>query len=79
MEKTVDRKPSGLTIEPVRDHEFELAEDEQIDEEIRSPDPQLLEFQSKQKQPKISLTNITDVAEDLVLEINKMEDLENTD
>ena len=71
-------KSGGLTIDPTRDPDT-IPEDESIPEEVRSPDPQLLEYQQKKKQPKISLTNITEIAEDLVLEIDKMDDLENTD
>ncbi len=63
-----------LHIIPVKEPVDQIAD--HVDDEVTSPDPQLLAYQKTKITPKLSLTNITELTEDLVLEVNNMAELD---
>lgn len=71
----MESKGDQLTIDAVR----EPVEEKDFDDEVTSPCPELLTYQRSKTTPKISLTEVTENTEELILEINEMGDLENQD
>ena len=66
---------TGLQITPPD----KVHEERFFDEEVTSPDPLLLTYQRSRTTPKISLTDVTEENDKIILEINEIGELENQD